>query len=976
MDSVTGPPERMLDDRDELTPMMAQYCDLCEAYPDSLVLFQNGDFYQSYCEVAEEVARVAEVTLTQRENSTGTYPMAGIPVDSAASYVETLLDAGYRVAVAEQVEDAEEASGLVDRAVTRVVTPGTVVDDELLDAGTANYVACVAASSGDADLDPDAPGTTLGVAAVDVSTGETLVTSAAGRARAVEELERLAPAEVVPAPELAFDADELDFDCAVNAHDADAFSLDAARERTGAYVARPESVLENDAELRAVGGVLAYAEYAQGDDGRLEYVSRVTRYDPRDSLELDATALRSLELFESRSHRSGDTLVDVLDDTACALGRRELVDRLRRPLVDRDRIEARLDAVEEFADAALVREAVRDHLTEVYDVERLIARASRGRANARDLRSLKASLDAVPAVKERLADAESDHLRSLREELDELADVRDLVGEAIRPDPPQEVTEGGVIREGFDDELDDLRATERDGREWVAELEETERERTGIDSLEVGHNQVHGYYIEVTNPNLDRVPDDYRRRQTLKNSERFYTPELKRREDEIFGAAERADSLEYDLFTEVRSAVAEESERVQSLASALAALDALSTLAAVAVRNDYVRPEFDADGGIRIEGGRHPVVERAQDEFVPNPADFTDGGVAIITGPNMSGKSTYMRQVALTVVMAQAGSFVPADAATLPVVDRVFTRVGASDDIAGGQSTFMREMAELTDILHNATADSLVLLDEVGRGTSTADGLAIARATTEFVHDEVGSTTLFATHYHDLTALADEYEGVFNLHFDARRDGEDVTFLHRVEPGPSSSSYGVEVARMAGVPDPVVERSRELIDEGSAGTPSDARGEPEVRPDADAEADADDTPAAETAGTPDGADATGAPGAADARGMDDDGATGDWEVIDPGAGDGADPAGANGNGGVNDTLDAYIAGETVGEANAASPGEAGGERRTRNGDGAGADEDSAARAVAEELRSLDLARTTPLEALNRLHELRQTLDDD
>jgi DNA mismatch repair protein MutS len=420
-------------------------------------------------------------------------------------------------------------------------------------------------------------------------------------------------------------------------------------------------------------------------------------------------------------------------------------------------------------------------------------------------------------------DAESARLDELRERIDPVDDARDLIERAIRPDPPVEVTEGGVIREGFDDELDRLRETEREGRAWVADLEARERERTGIDSLSVGHNQVHGYYIEVTDPNLDRVPDDYTRRQTLKNAERFYTPELKRREDEILGAAERADTLEYERFREVRESVAAETDRIQAVADALAELDALAALAAVAVDRNYARPTFH-DEGIEVEAGRHPVVEATQDRFVPNDAALPPGSVTFVTGPNMSGKSTYMRQVALTVVLAQMGSFVPADAARLPVVDRVFTRVGASDDIAGGQSTFMREMSELTSILHEATPDSLVLLDEVGRGTSTADGRAIARATAEFLHDEVGATTLFATHYHDLTGLAEEYPRVRNLHFAAERaepraaegpptaDGDDVTFLHRVAEGPASSSYGVEVARMAGVPAPVVERSRALVD--------------------------------------------------------------------------------------------------------------------------------------------------------------------
>ncbi|AXG05685.1 DNA mismatch repair protein MutS [Haloplanus rubicundus] len=812
--AVTGPPDGMVDARDDLTPMLSQYFERCAEYEDALLLFQNGDFYQTYCDAAEEVARVCELTLTQREDSTGTYPMAGIPVDNAATYVERLLDAGYRVAVAEQVERPEAASGLVDRAVTQVITPGTVVDDELLGTGTTNYVAAVTRE-----------GETRGVAAVDAATGECLVTSVGDEAGLYAELDRLAPAELLVGSDAAVDAAALAAAPMVTDHEAAAMDADAATETLSSYVARPDAVVAGDAERRACGAALAYAEWTQGDDGPLEYVTRIRRHDPRESLGLDSAAIRSLELFENRGAGASETLFDVLDDTACALGRRKLDGWLRRPLVDRDAIEARLDAVAALTDDALAREAIRDALRAVYDLERLAGRVSRGRADARDLRSLQATLDAVPAVLDGLADvdAESARLDELRERIDPVDDARDLIERAIRPDPPVEVTEGGVIREGFDDELDRLRETEREGRAWVAELEARERERTGIDSLSVGHNQVHGYYIEVTDPNLDRVPDDYTRRQTLKNAERFYTPELKRREDEILGAAERADTLEYERFREVRASVAAETDRIQAVADALAELDALAALAAVAVDRNYARPTFH-DGGIDVEAGRHPVVEVTQDRFVPNDAELPPGSVSLVTGPNMSGKSTYMRQVALIAVLAQVGSFVPADAARLPVVDRVFTRVGASDDIAGGQSTFMREMSELTSILHEATPDSLVLLDEVGRGTSTADGRAIARATAEFLHDEVGATTLFATHYHDLTGLAEEYARVRNLHFAAERaepraagsrpaaDGDDVTFLHRVAEGPASSSYGVEVARMAGVPAPVVERSRALVD--------------------------------------------------------------------------------------------------------------------------------------------------------------------
>ena len=815
MDAALGPPAAMADHGEDLTPMMSQYVDLCATYDDALVLFQMGDFYEAFCEAAETISRELEITLTKREDSTGTYPMAGIPIENAASSVESLLDAGYRVAIADQIEDAAEATGVVDRDVTRVVTPGTVVEDELLAPGTTNYVACLAGGGMDGDSNTHA------VAFVDVSTGEFRVTSAESKTEIRDELDRVAPAEIVVTSERS--PTDLELDCMVTPHDPAAFDADTARNRLGEYISNPDTVVANDAEVRAAGALLAYAEHTQADTDRLEHVTEITSYDFHERLQLDKTALESLAVFENPTGNDEHTFIDVLDDTSCALGRRKLVRWLRQPLREEDRIDARLDGVAELTRTSLVREDLADLLGGVYDIERLVGRVSRGRANARDLRALKTTLDVVPEIRDVLSEADSDLLADLRADLDGIDDVRDLIGRAIREEPPTEITEGGVIASGFDADLDDRRASAREGREWVGNLEARERERTGIDSLSVGHNEVHGFYIEVTNPNLDSVPEEYTRRQTLKNSERFYTPELKRREDEILGASERADAREHQLFVEVRADVAAETERLQDLAETLATLDVLCTLARVAVENDYTRPEFDSDG-IRIRDGRHPVVERST-EFVPNDTDLCDERFAIVTGPNMSGKSTYMRQVALIQILAQTGCFVPAREAHLPIVDRVFTRIGASDDIAGGESTFMREMTELEDVLHDATADSLVLLDEVGRGTSTTDGRAIARAVTEFIHDEIGASTLFATHYHGLTELGDELDGVKTLHFavdgapDPTGDGsdpdDDVTFLHAVAEGTASASYGIEVARLAGLPESVVERSRDLVDRES-----------------------------------------------------------------------------------------------------------------------------------------------------------------
>ena len=833
-DAALGPPEAMAG---ELTPMLRQYRDLCARYDDSLVLFQVGDFYEAFCEAAETVARLCEITLTKREDSTGTYPMAGVPVDSAESYIETLLDAGYRVAVADQVEEPEEVTGPVERAVTRVVTPGTLTEVELLGGADNNFVAALARETrpkgaspnertgGSAVREPrgEPDERTYGLAMLDVSTGDFYATGLSDLEDVRDEVGRFGPAEAVVSPEVGEGVEVFDADCMVTPYDPETFEVERAEETVASYFGPPGTLLASTAEVRACGALLAYAEYARGtanedgeDPGRLDYLNHLTRYDPREYMLLDAVAVRSLELFEPRSVHgaAGTALVDVVDETACAMGRRKLHDWLRRPLLDDEEVAARHEAVGELVRSVAAREKLHDRLADVYDLERLVARVSRARANARDLRSLHDTLAALPDLRISLEGAESDRLCGLRGRLDPLEDVRGAIDEAVAEDPPIELTEGGVLRGGYDERLDELRATEREGKAWIDSLQTEERERTGVDSLKVGHNQVHGYYIEVTDPNLDAVPEKYQRRQTLKNAERFVTPELKEREDEIVRAEGRADDLEYELFRELRSSVADHAERIQRVARAVAELDALVSFAEVAASHGYCRPEVGGDA-IEIRRGRHPVVERTEESFVPNDTVLgRDAPLAVITGPNMSGKSTYMRQVALSSVLAQAGAFVPAESARLPVIDRVFTRVGASDDIAGGRSTFMVEMTELADILAGATDDSLVLLDEVGRGTSTADGFAIARAATEYLHDEVGAFTLFATHHHDLTAVAEALPRARNWHFEGTRGEEGVTFDHEVREGAATASYGVDVARMAGVPDPVVERARDLLGGG------------------------------------------------------------------------------------------------------------------------------------------------------------------
>ncbi|MCU4750720.1 DNA mismatch repair protein MutS [Halobacteria archaeon AArc-curdl1] len=831
MDAALGPPSAMAEKRDELTPMMAQYHDLCATYDDAIVLFQVGDFYETFCGAAETTARLLELTLTSREDSTGEYPMTGVPVDSAASYIESLLEAGFRVAIADQIEEPGESAGVVERAVTRVITPGTITEDELLSADDNNFVAALTAENG-----------RIGLALLDVSTGDFLVTSATNRNRIADEISRFRPTEIILGPNapssLTPDA------CMVTPFDEGAFAHEAATDVLTSYFGSPESLVSSDVEIRACGALLTYAEYVRGgvdvtesdsatgteaDTGsertRLEYLTRLRRYDPQEYLLLDAVAVRSLELFEPRTVRGQDeaTLIGVLDETASALGGRRLRDWLRRPLLDADRIEARLEAVDELTHDPRRRNTIQESMRAVYDLERLIGRISRERANARDLRSLHDTLAVVPDVRDALEGVEADRLQTILEALDPLEDVRECIERSIVADPPHEITEGGIIADGYDDTLDELRATKRDGKQWIDDLEARERERTGVSSLKVGHNSVHGYYIEVTNPNLDAVPEEYQRRQTLKRAERFVTPDLKSREDEIVGATHRADEREYDLFCTVRETVGSEVERVQDLADALAALDALCSLATVAAEREYCKPTIlerdrsnDGSSHLEIEAGRHPVVERTQSSFVPNDAVFdSDTRLSIITGPNMSGKSTYMRQVAQITLLAQMGSFVPAERVRLTPFDRIFTRVGASDDIAGGRSTFMIEMEELSTVLREADEQSLVLLDEVGRGTSTADGLAIAQAITEHIHDEIGAIALFATHHHPLTELASELEAAETFQFEATDVDGEIEFNHSLKRGTADGSYGVEVATAAGVPEPVLERSQELAGTGT-----------------------------------------------------------------------------------------------------------------------------------------------------------------
>jgi DNA mismatch repair protein MutS len=800
------------------TPMLQQYFRLKAEYPDVLLAMQVGDFYEFYGEDAEIAARELEIVLTGREDgSNGRIPMAGVPIHAYERYLAKLVQKGYRVAICDQIEDPKLAKGLVKRRVTRVLTPGTVVEDSMLDARANNYL--VAAVLGD-------PIHGLGI--VDVSTGEFLTTEIAGEGRQqklLDELFRLQPAEVL-VPE---DHEEL---------------IQTLREQLSAtitpvplqeWVGREgrEILLRHFGveSLRGFGceeftrgldaAALALRYLQQNQMTALEHIRTLATYSVERFMYLDATARRHLELTQNLMDGTRRyTLLASIDSTCTPMGARLLKRWLDEPLLEPDAIAARLDAVDALAQHSIRRDALRQMLRPLADLERLAARASTGTANARDLVALRQSLQRLPALY-----AEADALlrelpqpptllATLAPRLAPLHELCQLLERALVDDPPADLKSGGVIRDGYDPELDRLRQVRTDGKQWIAQLEAKERQRTGISSLKVGYNAVFGYYLEVSKPHLNKVPADYIRKQTLANAERFITPELKEQEAILLGAEERINALEFELFSRVRGEVARHTPHLQSLARAIAEWDVLCAFAENAVRYRYVRPVVDTEDRIHIVGGRHPVVERFSEKpFVPNDCrlDPTQR-LIILTGPNMSGKSTYIRQNALITLMAHIGSFVPAERAEIGLVDRIFTRVGARDELATGQSTFMVEMTETANILNNATPRSLVILDEIGRGTSTYDGLAIAWAVAEYLH-AIGCKTLFATHYHYLNDLANRLEGVANYRVAVKEQGDRIVWLHKVLPGGTDRSYGVHVARMAGVPPEVVQRAEQILRE-------------------------------------------------------------------------------------------------------------------------------------------------------------------
>lgn len=789
-----------------LPPMLEQYVALRDAHPDFLLLFQCGDFYETFGEDAERAARLLGIALTHKSSKDFSTPMAGVPLRTLDSNVERLLAAGVRVAVADQIE--EPGSGLVDRKVTQLLTPGTVTEERLLTADE-NYLGAVATGDGYA------------LALLDVSTGEFRCAAFHTRTALYDELARHRAREVLLAPELAGNAALLaDFQTRFPVMLSPAnFEAAAARAELGAVLGEVPGSLGSSALVRACGAVLGYARLTQ--QGRLEMVRRVVRFEPGAHMRLPEAAVRALEVFTAQSPQ-GVTLMDVLAQTRTAGGRRRLRAWLRAPLLDELSIRSRLDAVETLTRAADLRGAVRALLYRAHDLERLAARVATRRATPREVASLARTLELLPEAT-RLLDGHDGLLAGVRARLGALPDVVTLIRAALVDDPPIRAGEGGLIRDGFHGELDTLRADALGHRAWLAELETSERERTGIGSLKVGFNNVFGYYLEVTGAHLSKVPADYRQIATLKDRARFTRSDLRDREREIARLETAAGRLELEVFTGLRDGLAAHAEALGEAAGALADLDVLTTLAEIAVDCGWVRPQT-VTGGARLVQARHPVVERATGgRFVPNDAELgPHRHTLLLTGPNMAGKSTYLRTVALCALLHQVGSFVPADHAELPVYDAIHTRIGASDDLAGGRSTFMVEMSELASILHGATHRSLVILDEVGRGTSTLDGLAIAQSALEHLH-ATGAHTLFATHYFELTRLEADHPGLLNLHVAAEEDetahggAGGLTFYHQVIPGAARQSYGVEVARLAGLPAPVTTRAARLLTALNAG---------------------------------------------------------------------------------------------------------------------------------------------------------------
>ncbi|ASN98829.1 DNA mismatch repair protein MutS [Enterocloster bolteae] len=804
-------------DLSQLSPMMQHYMETKKEYPDCVLFYRLGDFYEMFFDDALTVSKELEITLTGKDcGLSERAPMCGVPFHALDSYLYRLVQKGYKVAIAEQMEDPRQAKGLVKREVIRVVTPGTITSSQVLDETKNNYLMGIVYMDG-----------IYGISTADISTGDFMVTEVDSDRELFDEINKFSPSEIICNNAFymsGVDMDELKnrYQVVISALDSRFFGEESCRRilmehfKVGALVGLG---LEDYATgIIAAGAVMQYIYETQ--KSTLEHITTITPYSTGQYMVIDTSTRRNLELVETmREKQKRGTLLWVLDKTKTAMGARLLRACIEQPLIHRDEIIKRQNAVEELNMNYISREEICEYLNPIYDLERLIGRISYKTANPRDLIAFRSSLEMLPYIKRILGEFNSELLAELGRELDPLQDIFQLIGDAIVEEPPITVREGGIIKDGYNQEADKLRHAKTEGKNWLAELEAKEKEKTGIKTLKVKFNKVFGYYFEVTNSFKDQVPDYYIRKQTLTNAERFTTDELKQLEDIIMGAEEKLVSLEYDLFCEVRDKIGAEVIRIQKTAKSIAGIDVFCSLSVVATRRNYVKPSINDKGVIQIKNGRHPVVEQMMrdDMFVANDT-FLDNGknrLSVITGPNMAGKSTYMRQVALIVLMAQLGSFVPAQEADIGICDRIFTRVGASDDLASGQSTFMVEMTEVANILRNATRNSLLVLDEIGRGTSTFDGLSIAWAVIEHISNSklLGAKTLFATHYHELTELEGTIAGVKNYCIAVKEQGDDIVFLRKIVRGGADKSYGIQVAKLAGVPDSVIARAKEIAEE-------------------------------------------------------------------------------------------------------------------------------------------------------------------
>lgn len=800
-----------------LSPMMQEYVKTKEEYHDCILLYRLGDFYEMFFEDALTASKELEITLTGKDcGLKERAPMCGVPFHSVETYINRLIEKGYKVAICEQVEDPKKAKGLVKREVVRIVTPGTTLDATSLDETKNNYLMSIVYIEDH-----------FGCAIADITTGDCFLTELDKAQKLLDEINKFTPAEIICNESFLMsgvDTEDLKNRLGICVFSQEPWYFDdelcqkTLKEHFQVNSLEGLGIGEFESGVLAAGALFLYLQETQKT--ALSHMATIRPYSAEKYMLIDSSSRRNLELVETlREKQKRGSLLWVLDKTKTAMGARTLRSYVEQPLIDQEEIENRLSAIEELNEHPMLRDEIREYLQPIYDLERLISRISYKSANPRDMIAFASSLEMLPHIKQVLKEFSSPVLRQLEEEMDSLLDISGLIKQAIVDDPPLAQKDGGIIREGYHEDVDKFRRSRTDGKKWLSELEARERERTGIRTMKIKYNRVFGYSLEITNAFKDQVPDNYIRKQTLTNAERYITQELKELEDLILGAEDKLYALEYELFCDVRDKVGAEVVRIQQTAKAVAAIDVLASLALVAQRNNYVRPKINNSGVIDIKNGRHPVVEQMieNDMFIANDTylDNQKKRISIITGPNMAGKSTYMRQTALIVLMAQIGSFVPAEKANIGIVDRIFTRVGASDDLASGQSTFMVEMTEVANILRNATSKSLLILDEIGRGTSTFDGLSIAWAVVEHISNTklCGAKTLFATHYHELTELEGKISGVNNYCIAVKEKGDDIVFLRKIVKGGADKSYGIQVAKLAGVPDTVIQRAKELVEE-------------------------------------------------------------------------------------------------------------------------------------------------------------------